>query len=132
MNKIIKSSKVMDVRVMRSYPNFLFAYPFQFQKVPYYNFPNVAPIQVKRSYGSDRRAFWQPEDLDEFKKVVDYDFLKIELHLEKGAFLVIPLTSIGTEPKIRLDTKAPKLYDYLTNKMDKLVDIYGVNVNMAL
>lgn len=132
MNKIIKSSRVCDVAVIKAFPNFLFAYPYQFQKVPFYNFSNVAPISVKRSYGNDRRAFWQPDDLEEFKKMIDHDFVKINNHLEKGAFLVMPLKDFGTETKIRLDLKAPKLYHHLSKKMQNLVDKYGINDTMNL
>jgi len=126
MKQVIRSPKSQNIHKMKEYPNFLFVYPFKHEYVPFYDMTNVAPISIKRSRGRDSRAFWQTKDFDEFRKQIDHEFIKIYNHLDKGAIVVIPEDSISKDKKIIFKDKAPRLHEYLENKIQKMIDTYGL------
>jgi len=132
MKKIILSSNVQNLNVIKAYPNFMFVYPMLYEYVPFYRLVNTAPISVKRSRGQDSKAWWNDRDLEMFQGRLDGEFIKIDNHLEKGAFLVLPKIPLGSDNKSKLSIKAPKLYTHLQGRMQKRVDKYGICDTLAI
>lgn len=80
--------------------------------------PNAIGIDTKKNRGTDESSYFTDADFDVFKAQVDDAINKAIL---SGKPIVLPKEGIGTG-KAMLQTKAPKLFNYLQNELNKLVD----------
>lgn len=78
--------------------------------------PNAIGIDTKKDRGTSANSYFTDADFDTFKKQVDE---AIQKAIDSGKTIVIPEGGIGTG-KAMLDKKAPKLYKYLQEQLNKL------------
>jgi len=82
--------------------------------------PNtIGIVTVKNANTKDSTRFYETKDFDKFKKQVDTDLAVVENYLKEGKTIVLPSNGIGTGVS-NLKTKAPKLYNYLANRLNLL------------
>lgn len=77
---------------------------------------NSIGIDTKKNRGTDASSYFTDRDFDIFKKQVDS---AVNRALGSGKVIVIPEDGIGTG-KAMLQSKAPKLFNYLQDKLNKL------------
>ncbi len=77
---------------------------------------NAIGIDTKKNRGTGKDSYFTDKDFDEFKDQVDK---AIQTAKDSGKTIVIPKDGIGTG-KAMLAKKAPKLYKYLTEELNKL------------
>ena len=77
---------------------------------------NAIGIDTKKDRGVGQSSYFTNDDFDVFKKQVDDAIQKAK---NSGKTIVIPEGGIGTG-KAQLKERAPKLFDYLQNKLDEL------------
>lgn len=77
---------------------------------------NAIGIDTKKNRGTKESSYFTDEDFDEFKTQVDE---AIDKAIKSGKTIVIPKDGIGTG-RAQLKTRAPKLYEYLNNKLKAL------------
>jgi hypothetical protein len=78
--------------------------------------PNALGIDTKKNRYSNRSSYFTDSDYDWFKKHVDE---VIQQAKDSKKTIVVPADGIGTG-KAMLKEKAPKLYEYLVNKLAEL------------
>lgn len=78
--------------------------------------PNAIGIDTKKDRGTSVSSYLTNDDFDWFKNHVDTQIQKAK---NSGKTIVIPADGIGTG-KAMLKEKAPKLFEYLQNELDKL------------
>jgi hypothetical protein len=81
--------------------------------------PNAIGIDTKKNRGADENSYFTDADFEQFKKQVDEAIQKAK---NSGKIIVIPAGGIGTG-KAMLKEKAPKLFDYLQQELNKLKGI---------
>jgi hypothetical protein len=88
--------------------------------------PNAIGIPTKWLPSMSTAAFFCDEDFTkpEVRSAIDGAFEKIIFSLENGKDVVIPVVGIGTG-FAQLPWKAPKIYDYITNRFQRLREEYG-------
>jgi len=78
--------------------------------------PNAIGIDTKRNRGTSTDSYLTDNDFEWFKNHVD---TQIQLAKNSGKIIVIPTDGIGTG-KAMLKEKAPKLFEYLQQELNKL------------
>lgn len=78
---------------------------------------NSIGIRTKKAPSMGTDSFYTDDELEENIKKIDEDFLKIP----KDKDIVIPSGGIGTGLAM-LNIKAPKTFEYLQNKIKKLIE----------
>ena len=79
--------------------------------------PNAIGIDTKKTRYTDYEAYLSDNDYDWFVKHVDE---QIDIAINSGKTIVIPEGGIGTG-KAKLKEKAPKCFEYLSNKLYDLI-----------
>lgn len=77
---------------------------------------NAIGIDTKKNRGTSADSYFTDADFDAFKAQVDE---AIQTALNMGKTIVIPADGIGTG-KAELEKRAPKLFEYLQNKLEEL------------
>lgn len=84
--------------------------------------PNAIGIDTKKDRGTKESSYFTDADFDTFKKQVDDAIEKaIETAAENSATILIPKDGIGTGAA-QLEKRAPKLFKYLQDKLDNLLE----------
>jgi hypothetical protein len=78
--------------------------------------PNAIGVDTKKDRGTSATSYLTDADFDAFKNHVDS---QIKLAKDSGKTIVIPADGIGTG-KAMLKEKAPKLFEYLQQELNKL------------
>jgi len=78
--------------------------------------PNAIGIDTKKDRGWTAQSFFSDNDYSVFVKHVDDVMQRVKA---SGKIIVLPADGIGTG-KAKLKEKAPKLFDYLTMKLNEL------------
>ena len=78
--------------------------------------PNALGIDTKKNRGTSKDSYFTDADFNEFKQHVD---TQIQQAKNSGKTIVIPADGIGTG-KAMLQQKAPKLFEYLEQELNKL------------
>ena len=78
--------------------------------------PNAIGIDTKKNRGTSESSYFTDTDFEQFRAQVD---AAINQALSSGKTIVIPADGIGTG-KAELATRAPKLFQYLQNKLASL------------
>lgn len=78
--------------------------------------PNAIGIDTKKDRGTEESSYFTDADFDTFKQQVDE---AIQQAKDSGKTIVIPKDGIGTG-KAELPTRAPKLFNYLQQELNKL------------
>lgn len=81
--------------------------------------PNAIGISTKNDRGTKESSYLTDADFNTFKQRVDEQIQKAK---ESGKTIVIPEDGIGTG-KAQLKERAPKLFEYLQQELDKLKNI---------
>lgn len=77
--------------------------------------PNSIGIVTKRFPSNKFDSFFFDHDFEEAIKYIDRDFASIP----EGVVVVIPSDGLGTG-LAKLDTQAPKIFNYILNKIEEL------------
>lgn len=77
--------------------------------------PNCIGVVTKRFPRNDFDAFLYDHDFEEAKRFIDLDFARIP----EACTVVIPFAGLGTG-LARLDQTAPKIYQYILDKIAEL------------
>lgn len=85
---------------------------------------NAIGIDTKKDRGIGSSSYLKDSDFNEFKKHLD---AQIQLAKNSGKIIVIPEDGIGTG-KAMLKEKAPKLFKYLQQELNKLKDLPPINI----
>jgi hypothetical protein len=80
---------------------------------------NALGIPTKRVGDMQESSFFNDNDFEEFKNIVDSSFLHAFVHVYNGGQIVIPKDGLGTGLS-ELPSRAPKCYEYLEIKLRKL------------
>lgn len=91
--------------------------------------PNAIGIDTKKDRGTNKSSYFTDADFDVFKQQVDE---AIQQAKNSGKTIVIPADGIGTG-KAMLKEKAPKLFNYLQQELNKLKNDQskGISLNIA-
>ena len=84
--------------------------------------PNAVGVPTKWSPGMSNRDFFSDSDMSVLRPVLDREFDKLRVHIQKGGNVVIPADGLGTGLS-ELPTRAPFVLDYIESKINELVDI---------
>ena len=84
---------------------------------------NAIGIDTKKDRGTNESSYFTDADFDVFKKQVDE---AIQQAIDRGKQIVIPKDGIGTG-KAQLETRAPKLFKYLQDKLNSLLEGETIN-----
>lgn len=87
--------------------------------------PNAIGISTKNDRGTKESSYLTDADFNTFKQRVDEQIQKAK---ESGKTIVIPEDGIGTG-KAQLKERAPKLFEFLQQELDKLKNTYTPNAN---
>ena len=86
--------------------------------------PNAIGISTKNDRGTKESSYLTDADFNTFKQRVDEQIQKAK---ESGKTIVLPEDGIGTG-KAQLKERAPKLFEYLQQELDKLKNIQPQSV----
>lgn len=86
--------------------------------------PNAIGIDTKKDRGTNPSSYFSDADFTQFKKQVDD---AIQMARSSGKIIVIPADRIGTG-KAMLKEKAPRLFNYLQNKLNELSNYNLANI----
>lgn len=78
--------------------------------------PNAVGIPTKKTPSMNPSAFFSDDEFDENKAAIDRAFARIP---DNGCMVVIPANGIGTGLAM-LETKAPRTFAYLQQRLNKL------------
>lgn len=81
--------------------------------------PNCIGLATKRSPKYDHSAFFDDSDYDEIVDLIEQDFINIE-EAAKTRNVYIPVNYPGSG-LADLPNKAPKLWEYIKNRLDTLI-----------
>lgn len=87
--------------------------------------PNAIGIDTKKDRGTNPNSYFSDDDFIPFKRQVDE---AIQQAKDSGKTIVIPSDGIGTG-KAMLESKAPKLFNYLQESLNKLLLNSDKNLN---
>ena len=89
--------------------------------------PNAIGISTKNDRGTKKSSYLTDADFNTFKQRVDEQIQKAK---ESGKTIVIPEDGIGTG-KAQLKERAPKLFEYLQQELDKLKNTQPQSVEQS-
>lgn len=81
--------------------------------------PNAVGIPTKWAPRKEDAAYFSDEDLPKVAHLIDGAFRRLHVHLEAGRDVVWPADGVGSG-LAKLPDKAPKIYEYIQNKLDEL------------
>lgn len=86
--------------------------------------PNAVGIRTKWAPSADAGAFFSDDDFDRIVEMIDEDLDRVYDHVSRGGLVVFPMDGIGTG-LAKLEQCAPRVLDYLNEKIDALKTIHA-------
>lgn len=86
--------------------------------------PNAIGVVTKWSPSMSDAAFFSDNDLGQVKLIINSQFKEIESYLQKGHNVIFPEDGLGTGLS-QLPTRAPKILEYIENKIEDLEQRYS-------
>lgn len=86
--------------------------------------PNAVGIRTKWAPSADAGAFFSDDDFDRIVEMIDEDLDRVYDHVSRGGLVVFPMDGIGTGLAM-LELHAPRVLDYLNEKIDALKTIHA-------
>lgn len=84
---------------------------------------NAIGVRLKWLPGQAREAYFTDHDYEECCSMIDEDLVPVEDTLETGGIVVFPSDGIESGGS-KLKQVAPRVYEYLIQKLDDLFDRY--------
>ena len=88
--------------------------------------PNAFPLTTQHWYSPEHRGDtgrWTDADFEEFKRVIDEDFERIEKEMRKYEVIVFPPGGIFNSKIANItEARTPRLYEYLMTKCKNLME----------
>lgn len=84
--------------------------------------PNAVGVPTKWSPGMSNKDFFRDSDISVIRSVLDREFDKLRVHLQKGGNVVIPEDGLGTGLS-ELPIRAPAILNYIEQKIHELVEL---------
>jgi hypothetical protein len=86
--------------------------------------PNAVGVRTKWAPSADADAFFSDSDFDRIVEMIDEDLDRVYDHVSRGGLVVFPMDGIGTGLAM-LGLRAPRVLDYLNEKIDALKTIHA-------